>query len=191
MNNELSQVIEAVSASPILAPFIENWRRIDLPECWLVAGALAQTVWNKRFSMEPGYGLADIDIVYFDGSDLSERAEARHAARIRAAFSDVPAWIDVKNQARVHLWYGDRFGFDIEPYDSVSEAITTFPTTATALGLRPKAGGYDLDAPFGLSDLVNGVVRANKMQASREVYEDKAERWKALWPELTVIDWDG
>lgn len=191
MNDDFAKVMEAVSDSPLLRPFLEKWTLIDLPDCWLVAGALAQTVWNRRFSMDPGHGIADIDIVYFDAGDLSERAEARHAARIRAAFSGIPAWIDVKNQARVHLWYADRFGFEIAPYDSVSEAIATFPTTATAFGIRPGQGGFALDAPFGLADVVNAVIRPNKTQASREVYENKAERWKVLWPDLTVIDWDG
>ncbi|WP_348627700.1 nucleotidyltransferase family protein [Rhizobium sp. S9] len=36
-------------------------------------------------------GINDIDIVYFDASDLSEEAEADHAARIRTAFSDLPS----------------------------------------------------------------------------------------------------
>lgn len=191
MKAELSEVMSAVSDSPLIRPLLENWRLIDLPDCWLVAGALAQTVWNRRFAMDPAHGIADIDIVYFDANDLSERAEARHAARIRAAFSALPAWIDVKNQARVHLWYGDRFGFDIEAYDSVSEAITTFPTTATAFGIRPTGDGFECDAPFGLADLLNAVVRPNKTQVSREAYENKVERWKALWPDLTVIGWDG
>nr|WP_272213119.1 nucleotidyltransferase family protein [Marinicella sp. W31]MDC2879065.1 nucleotidyltransferase family protein [Marinicella sp. W31] len=153
-------------------------------------GALAQTVWNQRFGYEASHGIADIDLVYFDPGDLSERGEMRQAARVRAMFEGVPAWIDVKNQARVHLWYGERFGYGIEPYDSVSEAITTFPTTATSVGVRPVAGVWQYDAPFGFSDLMRAIVRANKTQASREVYENKTERWLALWPELSVIGWD-
>ena len=191
MDDDVATLMQAVSQSPLLSPFLENWAVIDLPDCWLVAGALAQTYWNSRFGRAPTHGIADIDIVYFDANDLSERAESRNAARIRAAFSDVPAWIDVKNQARVHLWYGDRFGFDIEPYESVSEAITTFPTTATSIGICRQNDRIALDAPFGLTDLVDAVVRPNKTQVSREVYENKAERWQALWPELTVIGWDG
>lgn len=38
---------------------------------------------------------------------------------------------DVKNQARVHTWYGGRFGY-ILPYASTADAISTWPTTATA-----------------------------------------------------------
>jgi hypothetical protein len=34
----------------------------------------------------------------------------------------------------VHLWYGNRFGYAIEPNLSSADAIATFPTTATAVG---------------------------------------------------------
>ena len=100
MTDDLAVVTLAVSESPLLRPFLEHWTQIDLPDCWLVAGAVAQTVWNRRFGRDPAHGIADIDLVYFDADDLSERAEAGHAARIRAAFAGVPAWIDVTNQSR-------------------------------------------------------------------------------------------
>lgn len=174
----------------MLAPIIERWDDIALPDCWLVAGALAQTVWNEHFGFDHGHGIADIDIVYFDPDDLSERSEAQATAMVRSLFPEVPAWIDVKNQARVHLWYAGRFGFEIEPYESMSDAIITFPTTATSLGIRPADGLWQCDAPFGLADLMNGIIRPNKTQAARDVYEEKAELWMSLWPELTAIGWD-
>ncbi|MET3600109.1 nucleotidyltransferase family protein [Martelella mangrovi] len=191
MDDHCARLVSALTASPLISPILENFDRIGLPDCWLVAGALAQTVWNRRFGYDPGHGIADIDIVYFDPGDLSERGEARQAARVRALFESVPAWIDVKNQARVHLWYAERFGYGIESYDSVSDAITTFPATATSIGIRPVADGWQWDAPFGFDDLMSATVRPNKTQASREVYENKAERWQTLWPELDVIGWDG
>lgn len=80
--------------SPVLAPLIDGWKRLELPDCWLVAGCLAQTVWNRAFSLPPTYGISDVDIVYFDPQDLSEDTEARHAARVRDTFSHLPVWID-------------------------------------------------------------------------------------------------
>ncbi|TBY61832.1 nucleotidyltransferase family protein [Rhizobium leguminosarum bv. viciae] len=135
------------------------------------------------------HGINDIDIVYFDSNDLSENAEAEHAARVRRAFSDLPVWIDVKNEARVHLWYEAKFGYPINRYISTTDAIATFPTTATAVGLCPRNGSLELCAPFGLSDLLDGVVRPNKRQIRREIYEQKASRWVKLWPKLSVVDW--
>jgi len=179
-----------VSESPLLSTMLNDWDRIALPEAWLVAGAIAQTVWNHVFGFPFNHGINDIDIVYFDSDDLSESAEATHAARIRNMFPCCPVWIDVKNQARVHIWYEEKFGYSIEPYASTAEAITTFPTTAAAVGLRPSGDKVKLCTPYGLSDLMAPVVRANKKQITRDVYEKKVNRWVALWPELRIIAWD-
>jgi uncharacterized protein len=59
----------------------------------------------------------------------------------------------VKNEARVHLWCEERFGDAIKPYLSSAGAIATFPTTATAIGVRRICGKFECCAPFGLDDL--------------------------------------
>jgi hypothetical protein len=180
---------DIVLKSPLLSALLHDWDKIALPDAWLVAGAIAQTVWNQTFEFPPAHGINDIDIVYFDANDLSEDAEVEHSARVRRAFSDLPVWIDVKNEARVHLWYEGKFGYAIKPYSSTTDAIATFPTTATAVGLRPGNGSLDLCAPFGLSDLLGGVVRPNKRQIRREIYEQKVTRWIKVWPGLGVVGW--
>ncbi|WP_342588046.1 nucleotidyltransferase family protein [Rhizobium anhuiense] len=179
-----------ISDSPLLSTVLDHWDRIGMPDARLVAGAIAQTVWNHAFGFAHDHGINDIDIVYFDGNDLSESAEADHSARIRGLLSNLPVWIDVKNQARVHIWYKEKFGHSITPYTSTDEAITTFPTTAAAVGIRPVDNGLDLFAPYGLKDLLAPVVRANKKQITREIYEKKIARWGTLWPDLEIIAWD-
>ncbi|NEJ47281.1 nucleotidyltransferase family protein [Rhizobium leguminosarum] len=188
-DEQFRQLQGIVLKSQMLSALLHNWEKVALPDSWLVAGAIAQTVWNHSFGFPPAYGINDIDIVYFDASDLSEDAEAEHAARVQGAFSDLPVWIDVKNEARVHLWYEVKFGYSLRPYTSTTDAIATFPTTATAVGLRPRNGNLDLCAPFGLSDLLDGVVRPNKRQISREIYEQEVSRWVKLWPNLNVVGW--
>jgi hypothetical protein len=185
-----AELRSTVLASPLLGPIIDEWDKMALPDCWLVAGAIAQTVWNRKFDLSSAYGISDIDIVYFDLNDLSEGAEAQHAARIRAVFAHLPVWIDVKNEARVHTWYEAKFGYRIEPYTSTGDAITTFPTTATTIGLQPRTGSLVFEAPFGFDDLMNGVVRPNKKQITREIYDNKVRRWIAAWPDLSVVTWD-
>lgn len=176
--------------SPLLSPILDHWGRIALPNAFLVAGAIAQTVWNHAFGLPAAHGIGDIDIVYFDSDDLSAETEAGHATRIRGLFGDLPVAIDVKNEARVHLWYEEKFGAPLEPYGSSEEAIATFPTTATAVGIRPSSKGLDVYAPFGLDDLLAAIVRANKKQITREIYERKTDRWSALWPQLQIVSWD-
>lgn len=167
-----------------------EWERLDLPDCWLAAGCLAQTVWNARFGFSAEYGISDIDLIYFDSNDLTQQSEEEQAKRIREVFPKLPIWIDVKNEARVHLWYETKFGYSIAPYRSATDAIDTFSTTATAIGMRPAGRETEIYAPFGLGDLLAGIVRANKKQITREIYEAKMSKWLARWPDLAVVSWD-
>ncbi|WP_030541222.1 nucleotidyltransferase family protein [Sphingobium sp. DC-2] len=178
-----------VAASPILSTILNRWSAIDLPDCWLSGSAIAQTAWNAAFGLPAAYGLADVDLVYFDEVNLTEEAEARHADRVCELFSDLPLRIDAKNEARVHLWYEAKFGYPITPYRSSEHAISTFPTTAGALGIRPDQGGLAVFAPFGLDDLLSCTVRPNKVQITEAIYDANVARWKACWPALTVIRW--
>ncbi|MEO1224842.1 MAG: nucleotidyltransferase family protein [Pseudomonadota bacterium] len=183
------EVAAAALSSPLLRPVLDRWDSIALPNCWLVAGAVAQTVWNVKLGNALDHGIRDVDLVYFDQNTLDHESERREETRIRSQFGDASASFDVKNEARVHLWYEDRFGYPIAPYRSVEDAIATFPTTATAIGIRSNHGRIEVIAPFGLSDLLNLRVRANKRQITREVYEAKIGRWREIWPQLHVVEW--
>jgi hypothetical protein len=181
---------EVLTSSPVLAPFLARWTDIGLPDCWLAGGAVAQTVWNDAFGLAPDHGLSDVDIVYFDANDLSASTEARHEARLRQLFAEVALRIDVKNEARVHLWYAEKFGKALPQYASTEHAISTFPTIATSIGVGPGLDGLTIMAPFGLSDLAGLIVRPNKTQIGQDVYDAKVARWRPLWPGLTFVDWN-
>ncbi|GEN59079.1 hypothetical protein ANI02nite_09630 [Acetobacter nitrogenifigens DSM 23921 = NBRC 105050] len=176
--------------NPSLRSVLRAWSDIDLKDCWLVAGCLAQTVWNEKFRLPLEHGVSDLDLVYFDSTDLSAQSEQRNSERVRRVLSDLPLWVDVKNEARVHVWYEEKFGYPIAPYRSVRDAIDTFPTTATAVGVRPAEGGVEIYAPFGLTDMFGGIVRANKRQITAQIYEAKVSRWLSHWPNLHIVPWD-
>jgi len=123
-----------------LGEILERFEAIALPDAWLVAGGIAQTIWNLGHGQPAEFGLKDVDLIYFDELDLSFEAEASHERRLHDLFQHLPIKLDVKNEARVHLWYEDRFGYAIKPYSSSTDAIATFPTTATAVGVRRICG---------------------------------------------------
>jgi len=162
---------------------------LGLPGWYLGAGCIAQTVWNALAGFAPEAHIRDLDLVYFDPADLSAERESEHRLRLRKRFSDLPVKLDVKNQARVHLWYGQRFGRTIEPFHGAEEAIGTWPTTATCVGVRRESGQLTVCAPFGLDDLFAGIVRPNRALVSNAVYTEKARRWKTAWPLLRIEPW--
>jgi uncharacterized protein len=163
---------------------------IALPDAWLVAGAVAQTVWNLSLGRPAEHGIKDVDLVYFDATDFSLEAEVAQEQRLRRQFKTLPVQLDVKNEARVHLWYHRTFGYSIPPYSSTKAAIDTFPTTATSIGVCWRASRFECYAPFGLDDLFSLAVRPNKAQVTVAIYEAKLARWRNQWPELTYLDWD-
>lgn len=157
------------------------------PNAWLAAGCVVQTVWNRLTGRPLNHGILDYDIVYYD-TDLSTETEADWRSRLEQAFPELN--LDVKNQARVHQWYPLKFGIQIPPFVSVTAAMQTWPTTATATAARRHQGEWEILTPFGRRDLLALVVRPNCTLATKSVYLNKTARWEELWPELTILPWD-
>ncbi|MGY1671833.1 nucleotidyltransferase family protein [Geodermatophilus sp. SYSU D00710] len=136
-------------------------------------------------------GIRDADLFYWD-ADTGWDAEDAVIRRGADPFAGLPVPVEIRNQARVHLWYADRFGTAApEPFGNCAQAIDAFAAPCCAVGVTVADGGPRLYAPFGLDDLFDLVVRPNPASpAPREVYETKAARWQAVWPELTVLPWD-
>lgn len=174
--------------NPVLSEVLRGSQTLGLENYYTGAGCICQTVWNHQNGLDPMHGISDIDFVYFD-TDLSYEAEDRVIKRVRQTFRGLPVELDVKNEARVHLWFKERHGYDIDPYTSVESAINTWPTTATAVGVRLEDGGLSVYAPFGLNDLFGQIIRANKTQITEETYLQKCKKWTAKWNTLTVIPW--
>lgn len=161
---------------------------LNLPAWYLGAGCVAQTIWNLAHNKAPSADILDYDLVYYD-RDLSEEREHSVTRAAWELVAGLPLELDVKNQARVHLWYPKRFGYSIQPYQSTEDAIGTWPTTATAIGVRPSGQQLEVWAPFGTDDLFNLVVRPNRVQITPAIYDAKVTRWIARWPSLEARSW--
>lgn len=175
--------------SPVIEQVLQESQLLGLTDYYIGAGCICQTVWNLQTGRDPVYGISDIDFAYFDDTDLSYEAEDRVIQRVQGYFAQLPLAMDVKNQARVHLWYQKHYGYHLEPYRSLEQAVDTWPTTATSVGVRLQNGHFKVYAPFGLNDLFGQIVRANRTQITEQTYQYKCAKWTSKWPELTVIPW--
>jgi hypothetical protein len=162
----------------------------DLPEGLLVAGALYNLAWN-RLTGRPGLaGVADIDVFYFDDSDLGYDAEDAVIRRLAARFAHLPLPVQVRNQARVHLWFTQKFGAPFTPLTSAAEMLGRYASKTHAVGARLTGDGeIDILAPFGLDDVFSFRVTPNPVLDNRAAHEKKGARAKATWPEVTVVPW--
>ena len=184
-------LIKTVLKSEPIRKVLQTLKDLNPPfEYYVGAGCIADTVWNDISSFPLEYGISDIDIVYYDVSDTSEASESKLKEKIENKLPDITFDFDVKNQARVHLWYEQKFGFPIEPYPSLEAAIDSWPTTANALGIRIEQNNtYTIYAPYALDDLFSMIIRPNKSLVTKEIFEKKAYKWKERWPKLEIIAW--
>jgi uncharacterized protein len=190
LRSQATYLEAALIKSATIREVIGRVPELGLPNWYLGAGAVAQTIWNELHGFPLDTGIKDIDLVYFD-PDTSYAAEDAFIQRGKHLLGSLPVELEIRNEARVHLWYEQKFGKQIEPYSSAEEAINTWPTTATAIGVRrDPSGEFIVYAPYGLNDLLGMIVRPNKGQITRDVYERKTRRWQAIWPGLRIVPWD-
>ncbi|WP_374377202.1 nucleotidyltransferase family protein [Dongia sp.] len=187
----MSDLVQAAIANPINRAILTRLPMLDLPDPWLVAGSVYQSYWNALAGRPPTEGIKDYDLFYFDPTDLSYDAEDRALQRARLVFADLDALIDLKNQARVHLWYRDRFGVAYPPVENACAAIGRFPIRCTCVGLQPRADGtIALHAPYGTEELTRGELIANPACPDASSAAAKAASYQARWPWLKIVPVD-
>lgn len=178
-----------LSQNRVLVGVLERAAAMDLPNWYLTAGGVVQTVWNVVTGRPPTKGIKDYDLFYFD-DDTSWDAEDRAIRAGKDAFADLTPEVEIRNEARVHLWYAEHFGVPCPAFTSSEDAVDHFAATTCCVAVRlERDGRWRIYAPHGLADVFTLVVRPNPVLAPAAVYAAKAERWAREWPELTVMPW--
>lgn len=169
---------------------LKRARDLALPQWRIVSGALYNTVWNDLTGKPSGYGLKDVDLFYFDASDLSYEAEDRAIQRGHEVFKGLPRQVEIRNQARVHLWFEKHFGQPYPPLSSSEEGIDRFASKTHAVGVRLMHDDtIDLYAPFGLDDIFSFRITPNRVIENSDTHMAKGARAIANWPEVSVVPW--
>jgi len=131
---------------------------------------------------------ADIDVAYFDAGDISQEHDDTLQRQLAWREPDLP-W-EVTNQAAVHLWFEQIFGYPVEPLGSLPEAVASWPETATSIAVTLTAEGkLHVIAPLGLTDLFEMVVRRNPRRVSIDTYRKRTaeKQYTERWPRVRVI----
>jgi len=182
--------LDIVLADPLVAGALAKAEHCLLPDWLLVSGVLYNAVWNHLAGKPSGHGVKDIDLFYFDASDLSYEAEDAVIGAAASLFADLPAPVEIRNEARVHLWFEKRFGQPYPQLRSAAEALGYFAARTHAVGLRLDAAGRpELFAPFGLDDIFSLRLTPNRVLDNRRTYEEKAARARQNWPQIEVVPW--
>src|SRR5689334_845 len=128
------ELIARVSAEPYLLSALHTVAASGLPDAWIGAGVLRDVVWGQLHDGFEPAEVHDIDVGYFDPTDLSEGRDVA-ATECLTALLDRP-W-EAVNQAAVHTWYADVYGeAPLPALRSMHEAVATGPEFATSVALR-------------------------------------------------------
>jgi uncharacterized protein len=182
-----SAFLDIVQSNDNVRRILDGLLDLALPDCWLVAGCLFQSVWNHKSGRPPDENISDYDIFYFDAGDLGWDAEDAIIQRVGAHFADLPVRVELRNQARVHLWYEQRFGRPYPRLANAADGIRRFLIAGTCIGISVGSGSPVLHAPHGLQDMMDGVLRPNPLTPYPELYAAKAASYRARWPWLRDV----
>lgn len=159
---------------------------LNLPDWWICAGFVRSKIWDTLHGFTNRTPIPDIDLIYFDSTNLDESEEKRLEERLLSQLPNIP-W-SVKNEARMHIRN------NLAPYSSSIDAISKFPETATALGVKlSDKDQVILTAPCGISDVVNLIVKPTPFFTETEerlkIYEDRIAKknWNVIWTNVKVI----
>lgn len=163
---------------------------LDFPDWWVVSGAIYNNVWNHLTKRPSMGGVKDFDVFYFDDSDLSYEAEDKVIKLAEKALAGLPLPVEVRNQARVHLWAPEKFGHNFAPLISSLDMLDKFASKTHSVAVKLN-GDKELEifAPFGLNDIFSFSIVPNYALANRKAHETKGKRALGFWPELTLLPW--
>jgi hypothetical protein len=189
MTTSLEQeFIQIIKNQDWLMHALKEAHDLGLPDWYIAAGAIRNTIWNYLHDYPTISNQNDIDVIYFDKDDMSEKKEKISEEKLRKRVPEL-RW-EVVNQARAHLF--DRGQFKRRPaVNSPYESISYWSETPTCVGVRlNNKDNLKICAPHGLNDLMTLVVRPvpppyRELPLYKKRINEK--NWKKIWPKLKIL----
>ncbi|MFS0864747.1 nucleotidyltransferase family protein [Fredinandcohnia sp. 179-A 10B2 NHS] len=188
LKNE-EDVIKIIRNDDKMMEILRVVNTLNLPDWWICAGFVRAKIWDTLHGYINRTQTPDVDVIYFDDKEIDESIEKSLEARLHSVMPDIP-W-SVKNEARMHVVN------HIEPYFSSVDAVSKFPETATALGVKiDENDQLILTAPCGIEDVINMEVKPTgfftETKERAAIYEKrlKQKNWKSIWPKIKVYHFE-
>jgi hypothetical protein len=179
------KVIALIKKDEWMMEILDTAKSLNLHDWWICAGFVRSKVWDELHDFIVRTTIPDIDLIYYDSTNIDELEEKKLEEKLKFLLPNIP-W-SVKNEARMHLRN------NVPPYSSSVDAISKFPETATALGVKlDEKDNVILTAPCGISDVVNLEVKPTRFftetKERAEIYEERITKknWKSTWRNLKV-----
>jgi len=192
MNEQLEKFINILKENEELMDILDYVDKMNLPNYYIVAGSIFQTIWNYYDKKDLNYGIKDIDIVYYNKEDIQVETDINYYHQVRKYIEEkgYSYDIDVSNEARMHLWKKEHNKIETLPYRNTEDAISKWIVTVHSVGITKENGNMKVYAPYGLADIFSRTLRPIKHSGNtKELYDKKVKSWKERFQNLNIIEW--
>jgi hypothetical protein len=187
--NYQKELFTILYANSWFMKILSTVRECTLPDWFIGAGIVRNIVWDYLHKYTSPTPIDDVDVIFYDPIDLSRKRDREVQSVLKNKLPGIP-W-EATNQAAVHTWFAEVFGYKVEPLLSSEDAIGTWPETCTSIGIKLlNDNELFIVAPFGLDDLFNMILRRNPRRVSLQQYRDRIikKRIHEKWPMVSIID---
>jgi hypothetical protein len=178
-------IISLIREDKWMMEILECTKKLDLPDWWICAGFIRSKIWDVLHNFRERTALSDIDVIYFDPTNIDVLEEKKIEEQLKCLRPNIP-W-SVKNEARMHV------KSNMPPYFSSVDAISKFPETATALGVKlDEKDNVILTAPYGIRDVIHLEVKPTpyfaESEERAEIYNERITKknWNTIWNKIKV-----
>ena len=192
LDKQNKELISILNKNEDLIKILKYLSTLKIPNFYIAAGYIFQTIWNYYDNKPLNYNLKDIDIIYYDKINLSKEYEQLLENKITEYFKsqNLNYTFDIHNEARMHLWKKENENKNIDYYENSEDAINQWIATVQAIGVTLKRNNIKIYAPYGLSDIFTKTIRPIKHKNnSKELYDNKVISWKKRFNNLNIIEW--
>jgi len=156
--------------------------KLNFPDWIIGAGFVRNKVWDHLHGFSNlKVDTNDIDLIYFDPKGNNEKKDGQLSQKLKEQTGI--DW-EIKNQVYMHKKN------KVSPYKSTMDALSKWPETATALGVRLENDNLKIIAPHGINDLINLIIRpCPKFSGGIKGVEKRMEKkqWLKKWPKLKFV----
>lgn len=192
LDEQIKQSIFILKKNKELMDILDYVYKLKLPNFYIAAGSIFQTIWNYYDNKPLNYGIKDIDIIYYNNDDLTIDTDLKYYNIIKD-YCNKKGYnyeIDVSNEARMHIWKKEKFNIDVKQYINSEDAINKWIATVHAIGITKENNKIKIYAPYGLSDIYSRTIRPIKHEySSKDIYDKKAKSWSERFDNLNIIEW--
>lgn len=184
--------IKIIKNNKDLTKILDYLEELQLPNFYIAAGSVFQTIWNYLDNKPLNFGIKDIDIIYYDSNNLTKESEKELENNIIEYFNKLGMdyQFDVHNEARMHLWKKENENKDVDQYKNSEDAIDKWIATVHAIGITKIEGNLSVYAPYGFSDIFSKTIRPIKHKwNSKKLYNKKVSSWSKRFDNLIIIEW--